>query len=774
MKLLNIKTTNFKRLGSRSIDLTPGLNAITGPNGFGKTTLLEAILTCLYGTSQVRGSATSLKTRGESSPWKLEITFQVGKFFYKVSSSASTAEVLRAETSNFKLGEAVAKGRSDVTATITSLLGSAESFKFLHVIEQKDASSIAKSGGIRLQRQVEKQTGADVLLQVEEWCKAEFNRIDAIINHRHAVVEHDAEELKEKKRILSVRLDQMKSELTDVNAHAYLIEYRDSAEQELNKARSELQTWQNQRSLQENLNTKIRSAEDMLAVLHTQRDNLDLSTASDPVEIDRLLVELDEVNRQLSDAEAVDREIAKAKSEIQEYEKTKARLEGQIAAIGEVDVEGLADRLAESLDKDNTARSAADNAREKYRKQQEETSASWELVVNLRKSVKEMQDQLDGTVCPTCHQELPDAEDVKEALAGHITAEELKLSSAEQKLAADRKASEELDNQLSKADDRTRATRSDYFDLKDAHNRALKDEENLKSLRERLESLANPSADIPESVDTKPLYLKREQINSEIADQRRIDQTYQDNLRRMEELSNKIDVTLQEKLGSEAELKRIGKIGPKPDVEFFEARFKEFSKQAADFVSRRENCEFQIKSVENELRSLSDVIEKVVKEQAQISDLKHRRVTVSELVKYVKSRRSEYLGQVWSSICAEASSISRSITEGIVNDAGQSTEIDNIRREGDTFICTEGGHEVSIKELSGAQEDVAGIAVKMAVSKVLNPGSGFLIMDEPTSAMSAMIGTRCISVISSGNGQVVTVTHKEDEIRSAANVVELG
>jgi len=774
MKLISINTKNFKRLGTRTINLTSGLNAITGPNGFGKTTLIEAVLTCLYGTSQVRGAAASLKTRGTVDAWRVEVVFQLGKSFYKVSCSASTAEVLKSTITDFKTGECVAKGRSDSTATVSQLIGSADTFKFLHLIEQKEASSIAKTGGIRLQRQVEKQTGADVLLQVEEWCKTEFNRIDAIVNHRHAVVEHSADDLSEKKSELIGKLSVKMRERSDVDEFAHFVQYRDDSEAELAKARVELQEWQNKSAAISNAEVKIENAGNVVDMVKQQRDEIKLGSMSDPSLIADLTDKLEVVSRKIAEAEKVDAEIVKHERALQEFARKKATLQGTLDSLKDTaDQEIPSTAAVKKTIADLEAKITASNGEmlAAYEKQDHHLRS----VKSLKNDLATFEHQLHSTTCPTCQQKMPDItpEYIEKVEAKVIKA---KLDIENEQGYADKAGNEagELSKQVKSLQAKLQLGSRELSDLNNVRDSIKAARTKVADTQAKLNVLnATDLGSVPSRIDVRPLFTEREQINAEITAQRRADEEYNEALERINYLSGRISLAIEDRNGLVRELEALGELGSKPAVEFLEERCKEFREKAANYLSNRDRLNHEINGVQSELNSLETMISKIEEEQTELELLRKRRATVTELTKYVKSRRSAYLGTVWSAICREASGIARAITEGIVSESGQSTEIDNIAREGDSFVCTEGGHQVSIKELSGAQEDVAGISVKMAVSKVLNPGSGFLIMDEPTSAMSSIIGTRCVSVISSVNGQVVTVTHKEDEIRSAENVVEL-
>lgn len=773
MKLISIETKNFKRLGTRTINLTNGLNAVTGPNGFGKTTIIEAFLTCLYGTSQVRGSATSLKTRNSEGSWKLSTTFKLANSFYKSSCSASTAELVKAECSEFKNPEVVARGRSDVTASVTNLLGSAESFKFLHVIEQKDAADIARSGGIRLQRQVERQTGADVLQKVEEWCKGELNRIDAVLGHRDAVVGHELTSLKEKKASVEHQLAQIEKKKAQVKKGSTVLDRRDKAVDDLNKARIEMQGYLTREGQIATAKAKLTATQDNIVTLERERKRIGVPELVTQKEIQDASDRMLEIDSKLREAREVEDMIEQKQQEILDNNRRVAEVEAKIQSWSEVEepdeevvyaTDSEQAKLADDLDGMTSNFSELTDKLDQTRRD----------VKHLKSEIKTLEDQRHATHCPTCKQSMPEiTPEYIEEIDGKVTAAKLRLEDLQEVEGKLDGEVGELSALIQQQTQLVRAKRAELHDLQESADKYDRAQTEIAGLLDVLADLQKFSVSIPEKIDSRPLHQAREQLVMELSDLNNRRTEYDRTLERIKSLDDRIesDSKVVRKLVKELDSIHLG---DKPNLERLELIANEATKLANEYEAEARDIEQGFDRLTAELASVSEALAKVESEAERMEGMRERRSVAASLITYVKSRRSDYLSQVWSAICSEASRVAEQITDGIVNSAGQSTTITDIRREGDSFICLEGGHEVSIKELSGAQEDVAGIAVKLAVSKILNPGSGFLIMDEPTSAMSSVIGTRCVSVIGSMSGQVVTVTHKEDEIRSAANVVELG
>ncbi len=61
MRLNRIALSNFRQHADTRIDFDAGLTGIIGPNGSGKTTILEALAWAIYGNTAARGTRESIR-----------------------------------------------------------------------------------------------------------------------------------------------------------------------------------------------------------------------------------------------------------------------------------------------------------------------------------------------------------------------------------------------------------------------------------------------------------------------------------------------------------------------------------------------------------------------------------------------------------------------------------------------------------------------------------------------------------------------------------------
>ena len=95
MRLNRLKLTNFRLHTDTLIEFESGLTGIIGPNGSGKTTILEAIAWALYGMPAVRGKRQDIRSLSASgrAGVKVELDFELGGHRHRVVRTLSGAEL---------------------------------------------------------------------------------------------------------------------------------------------------------------------------------------------------------------------------------------------------------------------------------------------------------------------------------------------------------------------------------------------------------------------------------------------------------------------------------------------------------------------------------------------------------------------------------------------------------------------------------------------------------------------------------------------------------
>jgi exonuclease SbcC len=97
VQLERLRLINFRQHEDTELVLGPGLTGIVGPNGVGKSTLLEAIAYALYGTPAARGSRETIRRRRAPprSQVRVELDFLLGAHRYRIVRSLHDAQLFQ-------------------------------------------------------------------------------------------------------------------------------------------------------------------------------------------------------------------------------------------------------------------------------------------------------------------------------------------------------------------------------------------------------------------------------------------------------------------------------------------------------------------------------------------------------------------------------------------------------------------------------------------------------------------------------------------------------
>jgi exonuclease SbcC len=144
VRLNSLSLANFRQHADTRIEFDTGLTGIIGPNGSGKTTILEAIAWAIYGNPAARGTRDSIRFNraGPRSSVRVELEFELGGHSYRVVRGLTNAELYLDGS-----GTAIANSISGVSELLTRRLGmTREEFFNTYFTGQKELSVMASMG----------------------------------------------------------------------------------------------------------------------------------------------------------------------------------------------------------------------------------------------------------------------------------------------------------------------------------------------------------------------------------------------------------------------------------------------------------------------------------------------------------------------------------------------------------------------------------------------------------------------------------------------------
>lgn len=754
MRLIKLATVNFKKLGTFVTNFTNGLNVIAGDNARGKSTLLQAIETALFGATVVPGKKENIPTWGQNK-FSVELTFQVLQHTYLVTRTGTTAKLLRLASGEASNDEIVANGNTAVTAHIEELLGlAARDWNLFVQSKQGESSGILTFGATALNRKVEEFAGVELIEKVQGEAQRRYTLHNSTAEAKLVSLE-DIQALED-----TVAQDKELKSAADAAEHDALKALGDMPEFTLQQPALASSVARDQQRAVERASNAVDVAQGKLDSAHTAvkqaAARAEAVTLSDVDALTEDLMETqgdgtiarDEMTALRTQQNAhISAQTAFTKADAI-FDGTNDAFQAKFREFDEVEL--IAERDMLDSDLIPSKQSEIDRESEEVGK----AKVNYDNLIMLS----------DGAVCPTCNRAKEDHDPVKlaeeaaeakkwwenrTAYVKQLKADMVVLTDR-RKVIVDQLAA--FDVATKKVDEASAALAQAKEALKASPSVA----DALKEAEEAHDKLRTEYAELQAKI--KGLEENNERYHAE---QRALSNAETE----VEVCTDALNDALQalEALPeppTDAAIAAIEQEEAAYQSALTEWKEKRASLQAA-LNTAEQNGTHQTKLLEISEGNLAKALAKneAAKEDAALAKKYGR------LVQFLRTKRQDYMQEVWATVMGVSSKLVNQSSKGLI------TKLENT--DGD-FEFQEDGVMAPTSSASGAQKAFIGTSMRIGLARALYGSDSLLIFDEPTESCSEHNAGSMAAMIASSAKQVLLITHRETDQALADNIINVG
>ncbi|MEX2157325.1 MAG: SMC family ATPase [Gemmatimonadales bacterium] len=410
MKLHRLRLVNFRQHADTEIAFGDGITGIIGPNGSGKTSLLEAIAWAIYGNPAARGDKDSIRNLRAKGRTKVgvELEFGLGSHEYRVERGLNDATL-------YQDGGLVANSLKEVTARLQRVLGMThDEFFNTYFTGQKELAVLADATRPERAAFLSRVLRHEQLTLAQEKIRARRNAVGHEVDGLETGLPPQAE-LERERRAADERLAGARKAATAATGE------RSKAQKALAEEEPRWQQWVERRERTLSLDGDRRVAEQGVVVARQEFQRLDrelaeaLAAREELRKLDAEVAPISKLKAELAELDRLHREDAARREDqakLTELTRNLNILDRRIAELG--DAEAALARAADEARALAGRLEAADGAAQ-------EQQAAWvrdkeyagTRRAELLKQYDEVKDQRDKIErlgpegeCPTCRRPL--------------------------------------------------------------------------------------------------------------------------------------------------------------------------------------------------------------------------------------------------------------------------------------------------------------------------------------------------------------------------------
>ncbi|TLY56000.1 MAG: SMC family ATPase [Gemmatimonadetes bacterium] len=410
MQLLRLRLVNFRQHADTELEFGPGITGIVGPNGSGKTTILEGIAWAMYGTQAVRGDKDSIRRLGATgrAGVEVELEFRLGAHEYRVTRSLTTATL-------HQDGQLVANSLKAVTDKLERTIGMThDEFFNTYFTGQKELAVMSALGKTERAAFLSRVLGYERLREAQERVREVRNAVAAEVRGLEAGLPDDAALVAER-RAAEERLAATRAAAQGADAA------RKAAEEGLKREEPRWNEWVARRERTLSLDGERRMAEQTVVSSRQEFQRLDKELADALAAREHLrrleaeLAPVTRLKREIAELERLQREAAARRADeaqLAELQRAAGVLERRVTELGDVaEVLARATVAARELhERLEAVERAVEEERTAWVRDRQYAETKRTELLKLYEEVKEQRDQIvklgpEGT-CPTCKRPL--------------------------------------------------------------------------------------------------------------------------------------------------------------------------------------------------------------------------------------------------------------------------------------------------------------------------------------------------------------------------------
>jgi len=776
MFLRILKLKNYRKFREESIEFPEGIIGIVGPNGVGKSTILEAIGWALYGNVIARTDKQEVKSQNaaDKDDCTAELEFDLSGHSYKIvreikGKSATSNALIYVDGGN----SPEAHRDSGVNEYVEKLLGM-DYVTFLRTVyaKQKDLAALSTLRPEERKKVIRRMLNIDSIdlaigqIRSDKRSKEDYIKgIKVTLEDIDAMKAKKKEMMQEEKKIKktikekTVVSKRVEKEVGEIKKEKNVQDEKYKAVNNLNKQISRLS--EKLSSLKKRLEESIKEKEE-LDLKHKELEKI--TPREKEYTITKLEKEKQETLRLKNQTKIkLEESISEKKEEVKFREKNLQGIMENLKPFKKVEEE--ADKIEKSIKSTEEKRREIDKVAGDT---QAELSVLNSIIKDLSSKEKDIASLGPDSKCPTCFRQLGDNyQDIMRHLDGEV-------KSHKEKLEAVQKRKSEIDGQHN-------VTLKKIDDLVEKKNQLI------KRLREKTgleQSLKGEQAEI-KKIGQK-LSMEEEKIK-ELKDVKFDKAAYKELVKKFDELSKIRDKILELR----KEVQRIPKLEEAiesfkkeiaesdtalksqnrelKELDFDEEKY-ETVNQTYEKVSERlrkvqvelEKDRGQLELSKQNLISINKDIERQIEYRKKIEETKTDLQYLQRLESLMDDFRLELTGRIRPLLESRASYLFDEVTDGRypVMELDENYEV---------FIL-DGDQTYRLKRFSGGEEDLANLCLRIAMSQVIAERSGgtevnFIALDEIFGSQDDKRRQNILNSLgklSTQFRQIFLITHLED------------